>query len=221
MSEDTQNRGMDYNSNREFLTIPEYGRNVQKLIKHAKTIEDKEFRQAFVERIVGLMQQMHPQNGNLEDYREKLWKHVFKIADYELDVDPPGGEKPTREESDRRPEGIPYPVVEAKYRHYGHNVQQLIKKALSMPEGPKREGFTQAIASYMKLAYKTWNKEHYVSDEIVKADIVSLSNGELHIAEDKNINLLTNSNRKRKRPTNNSGGGGGHKRGRGGYRRKK
>ena len=74
MSEDTQNRGMDYNSNREFLTIPEYGRNVQKLIKHAKTIEDKEFRQAFIERIVSLMQQMHPQNGNLEDYLLKLVK---------------------------------------------------------------------------------------------------------------------------------------------------
>lgn len=192
---DQSNWGMEYNSNRELLVIPEYGRNVQKLINHAKTIEDKGLRQAFTEEIVELMQQMNPQGGNIDDYKTRLWKHVFLIADYELDVDPPKGERPTREEHEKKPDAVPYPVLEARYRHYGHNVQELIKKAISMPEGKKREGFTASIAAYMKLAYKTWNREHYVSDDVIKADLKKLSKGELSIDEDKEIEFLANPSR--------------------------
>jgi hypothetical protein len=225
-----QGKGMEYNSNRELLVIPEYGRNVQKLINHAKTIENKEERQLFVERIVRLMQQMHPQSGNIDDYRERLWKHVFYIADFELDVDPPMGKKPTREEIRKKPEAIPYPIKEAKFRHYGHNVQQLIKKALSMAEGAKREGFAAAIAAYMKLAYKTWNKEHYVSDDIIKSDIASLSNGGIKLDDDAGIDFLSSPNKRRssssssssRRSSSSNGSGGGHKRGsRSNYRRKR
>jgi len=68
-------------------------------------------------------------------------------------------------------------------RHYGNSVHALIQKAIEMPEGPKREGFVEVIASYMKLAYKTWNKEHYVSDDIVKEDLEILSNGQLLLHE--------------------------------------
>lgn len=219
-----QGKGMEYNSNRELLIIPEYGRNVQKLINHAKAIENQEERQLFVERVVKLMQQMHPQSGNIDDYRERLWKHVFYIADFDLDVEPPMGKKPTKEESEKKPEVIPYPVKEAKYRHYGHNVQQLIKKALSMPEGPKRDGFAAAIAAYMKLAYRTWNKEHYVSDEVIKADIVSLSNGVIKLEENAGIDFLSTPNKRRsssRRSGSTSNSGGGHKRGGRNYRRKR
>ncbi len=195
---------MEYNSARETLIIPEYGRNVQKLISHAKEIENDEERQAFVERIVDLMMQMHPQNKNLDDYREKLWKHVFRIADYELDVTPPGGEKPTPEDRVKRPEQVPYPSSEAKYRHYGNNVQRLIKKATSMEDGPKKSGFANVIASYMKLAYRTWNKEHYVSDEVIKGDLENLSKGELEVMESASLDNLSNANRRRKRNDNRS-----------------
>lgn len=222
---DPNNIGMEYNSNREDLTIPEYGRNVQKLINHAKTIEDKAMRQAFVEKVLDLMQQMHPQSRSIDDYRERLWKHVFRIGAYELDVEWPYGEKPTKEESEKRPDAIPYPVMEAKYRHYGHNVQELIKRALEMPEGPKRDGFAATIGSYMKLAYKTWNKEHYVSDETIKDDLERLSGGKITMAEDETIENLTkgnNNNRRRSNSNNNNNKRGGRsKGGRSNYRRKR
>lgn len=70
-----------------------------------------------------------------------------------------------------------------RFRHYGASVQKLIEKAIEMPEGPKKEGLVEVIASYMKLAYKTWNKEHYVSDDIVKEDLIHLSNGKLELHE--------------------------------------
>jgi len=206
---------MEYNSQKEDLVIPEYGRNVQQLIRHARTIDDPKYRQVFVERVVDLMMQMNPHSRNMDDYRDKLWKHVFQIAEYQLEVDPPNGERPTREDMIKRPDMIPYPVSEARYRHYGHNVQELIKKAIDMPEGPKRDGFVATIAAYMKLAYRTWNKEHYVSDDIIRNDLRSLSKGKLQITDDQEIENLTdqggsnnNNNRRRggsNKKNNNSG----------------
>lgn len=198
---------MNYNSERDNLIIPEYGRHVQNLVEEAKQIEDSAERQVFVAKIVDLMMQIHPQSRNVEDYIDKLWKHVFRISKYELEeVVPPNGKVPTEEDAAKRPEMINYPESEAKFRHYGHNVQHLIKKAIEMPEGPKRDGFVAVIASYMKLAYRTWNKEHFVSDEVVKSDLESLSNGKLVLREELMQESNNNNNRRRKRPTNNTGG---------------
>lgn len=224
---------MIYNSAKEPLVMPEYGRHVQLLVDYCKTIEDKAYRQRFARRIVYLMMQMQPQNKTMEDYQEKLWKHLFRIADFELEVDTPEGiVKPTPDKAHVKPDMIPYPTIEAKYRHYGHNVQTMIKEAIAMEEEGKREGFTAAIAAYMKLAYKTWNKEHYVSDDVIKADLEKLSGGKLSIHEDQALeNLVTkdnignnnNNNNNRRRPggggKRSSNYGGGRGRGRSGGRR--
>ncbi len=182
---------MEYNSNKEELIIPEYGRNVQNMIRYARAIPNREERQHFVEQVVALMMQMHPQNRNLEDYRDKLWKHVFRIAEYDLDVLPPNGEIPSPESRVKRPDRVPYPIKESKYRHYGHNVQKLIDKAISMEEGPKKDGFVHVIGSYMKLAYKTWNREHYVSDDIILDDLEALSKGKLKMIDDVSLDNLS------------------------------
>lgn len=213
---------MEYNSSRETLIIPEYGRHVQLLIDHAKKLDDDKLRQQFVEQVVDLMMQMHPQNRNLDDYREKLWKHVYRIAKYDLDVTPPDGKKFTKEELTKKPDPIPYPYKEAKYRHYGFNVQRLIKRAIEMEEGPKKQGFVKVIGSYMKLAYKTWNKEHYVSDDVIKQDLESLSKGVLTLDDNISLDNLSNANRRRKRPSNNgSNNNGGHNKGRNNRGRKR
>ncbi len=211
---------MTYNSARDELIIPEYGRNVQTLIRHARAIDDPEKRQAFVEQVVHLMMQMHPQNRNLDDYRTKMWKHVFRIGEYNLpDVLPPNGIIPTPEDARKRPDRIPYPHKETRFRHYGHNVQTLIKRAIEMEEGPIKDGFVQVIGSYMKLAYRTWNKEHYVSDDIIVQDLESLSEGKLKLVEDASLDGLTQANRKRKRnAVSNKGGHNG--KGRDNYRRR-
>ncbi len=185
---------MEYNSNKEELIIPEYGRNIQGMIRYAREIPDRATRQRFIEQIVILMMQMHPQNRNLEDYRDKMWKHVFRIAEYNLDVMPPNGDIPKPEDSRKRPEKVPYPIRETKFRHYGHNVQKLVARALQMEEGPKKEGFVQVIGSYMKLAYKTWNREHYVSDDTIINDLEHLSGGKLMVTEDASLDNLSRGN---------------------------
>lgn len=182
---------MEYNSRKEELVIPEYGRNVQAMIRFAREVPDRVARQRYIEQIVALMMQMHPQNRNLDDYREKMWKHVFRIAEYKIDVMPPNGEIPKPEDSRKRPDKVPYPTKETKFRHYGHNVQRLVAKALQMEDGPKKEGFVQVIGSYMKLAYKTWNREHYVSDDIIIEDLEHLSGGKLKMMEDAYLDNLS------------------------------
>ena len=174
-----------YNTESADIQFPEYGRSIQEMIQHAKTIDSPLGRQKTVEEIVGLMITLSPTNPNrnIDDFKEKLWNHVFVIANYELDVIPPPGIVIVREEDRPKPEPLGYPASSTRKRHYGSSVHALIQKAIEMPEGSKREGFVEVIASYMKLAYKTWNKEHYVSDDIVKEDLEILSNGQLVLHE--------------------------------------
>lgn len=181
---------LEYNSQRENLTISEHGRHVQKLINHAKTIEDREKRQSFVESVVNLMHQMNPQTKNVAEYKERLWKHAFRIANYDLDVTPPAGVIVTPPTPEDRKSKLGYPLMEKRFRHYGHNVQELVRKALTMEAGEKRDAFVEIIGSYMKLAYRTWNREHYVNDEIIMDDLRALSKGELAMSEDMKFNNL-------------------------------
>ena len=191
--------GLEYNSSRENLTISEYGRHVQKLIKHAKTIEDKEERQAFVEAIIDLMHQMNPQNKNVVEYRLRLWRHLYRIADYDIDITPPEEVSKSRPEENNNNVRMHYPQSEFRFRHYGNTIQLMIEKAKEMEDEDKKKAFTEVIASYMKLAYRTWNREHYVNDEIIKGDLVKLSKGALKLEEDYSIGNVAPSKRPQSR----------------------
>lgn len=184
---------MKYNSRLEPLIMPEYGRNVQQLVQFAKTIPDKDQRQAAIEEILNMILHLYPQSKNVEDYKDKLWTHIYQIAEFDLDVTPPNGIIPTPEDVFKKPEKVPYPTINTKFRHYGNNVQQLIKKAVALEPGPVRDGFVQVIGAYMKLAYKTWNREHYVSDDMIKEDLAALSNNQLTLEDNSSIDHLSNS----------------------------
>lgn len=210
---------MTYNSAKEDLIIPEYGRHVQLLVEYAKTLEDDDLRQRLAERIIVLMTQIIPQNRNMEDYRGKLWRHLFRISGPDLRVTPPADIVIPEDVSGKfYPEQVAYPSSEPRYRHYGHYVQSMIRKAIAMEHGPKRDGFVAAIAAYMKLAYKTWNRDHYVSDETIKADLVTLSKGALSLPDNLALENLVAAapynRRKGVQPPNvgNGSGGGGGKR---------
>ncbi|MCB0685040.1 MAG: DUF4290 domain-containing protein [Saprospiraceae bacterium] len=183
----------EYNSQRDILIIPEYGRHIQKMIDFAKTIEDPGKRQRTAEAIVDLMNQMVPQGKQEEDYTDKLWKHFFRIADYEIDVTPPSGQKPEKHEIKRDLDSLPYSQSDLKYRHYGKNVNTMIARAMEMEDGPIKDGFIHTIASYMKLAYKNWNKDHYVSDDNIVTDITMMSHNQLNLPDGSNLDLLGNS----------------------------
>jgi hypothetical protein len=186
--------GLEYNSTRDKLLFSEYGRCVQKLVQHARTVENPEERQRVVEEIVELINQLNPQTKNVLEYKQKLWRHVFKMADYDLDVVHPFGDRPTEEDNSFKPAKVPYPQHEFNWRHYGYNIRVMIDKALKMEEGPVKQGFVETILSYMKLSYRTWNKEHFVSDDIIISDLAVMSGNKLSVDEDHTIQVVTKPN---------------------------
>lgn len=181
---------MEYNSERVPLTISEYGRSVQELVDYAKKIENLEEKQAFFNEIVELILRMKVNGKKSIEYKEKIWRHIFKIGKYEMEgIIMPNGEIPQPKKPHFKPPRVDYPTSEKRFRHYGHNVQSLIKKAIEMEDGPKKDDFIVVIASFMKLAYITWNPEHYMNENMIRMDLETLSDGKLSIP--KNVSLYT------------------------------
>ncbi|MCU0334377.1 MAG: DUF4290 domain-containing protein [Chitinophagaceae bacterium] len=168
---------MDYNTARGSLLMREYGRYVQKMVAHIMTIEDRAKRQRNAEAIVELMGFLNPQLKQVEDYKHKLWDHLFVMSEFQLDVDSPYG-KPSAEEYHARPAPLPYPKHRLKYNHLGKNLEKLIDKAMAETDAEKKSGFAHTIAHYMKLAYSTWHKE-LVHDDGIRQELDAITNGEL------------------------------------------
>lgn len=168
---------MEYNTTRNHLTIREYGRHIQKMAEYVLTIEDREKRQKNAEALVELMGFLNPQLKNVEDFRHKLWDHLFLITDFKLEVDSPYP-IPTRETLRPTPDPLPYPKRYPKYNHLGKNIEIVIDKALSEEDPEKRQGFANSIAYYMKLTYSNWHKE-LVHDDNIQTELSSITQGEL------------------------------------------
>lgn len=194
---------MPYNTQRAGLIMREYGRNVQYLVDYAVTIKDDEVRNKLVQDIIELMGTMNPTLRNVEDFRHKLWDHLFMISDFKLKAESPYP-IPSRETLKRRNIQMRYPRSRIQFAHYGKNVETLIRKAIEMEDPDMRQEFTQVIGNYMKLVYQNWNHEG-VSDDIIKTDIKFLSDGALSLDEDINLDSLTRSNNYR-RQTGQGGG---------------
>ncbi|MBA3900042.1 MAG: DUF4290 domain-containing protein, partial [Bacteroidetes bacterium] len=169
---------LEYNTERPHLIIPEYGRNIKKMIDHAISIEDRELRNKIATSIITVMGQLNPHLRDITDFTHKLWDHLFIISDFKLDVDSPYP-KPTKETFSGKPESIKYPKKDIKYLHYGKNVELMIEKVISMEDGQEKSAFTEAIANTMKRFYIQWNQES-VSDEVIFAHLKVLSKGKLN-----------------------------------------
>lgn len=168
---------MEYNTIRNYLTMREYGRHVQRMIEHVQTIEDPERRQRNAQAVIELMGFLNPHLKNVEDFRHKLWDHLFLIADFKLDVKSPYP-IPTRETLKAKPHPLPYPKRHPKYSHLGKNLELVVNKALQEENPEKKLGFANAIAYYMKLAYNTWHKE-LVYDDAIQSELDTITDGKL------------------------------------------
>lgn len=168
---------MEYNTTRNHLVIREYGRHIQKMVEYLLTLEDREKRQRNAYALIELMGFLNPHLKNVEDFRHKLWDHLFLISDFKLDVESPYP-IPTRETLKARPNPLPYPKRYPKYNHLGKNIEIVIDKALKEEDGEKRQGFANAIAYYMKLTYSNWHKE-LVHDDNIQTELAAITQGEL------------------------------------------
>jgi hypothetical protein len=168
---------MEYNTTRNHLIMKEYGRHIQKMVEYLLSIKDKEERQRNAYAVIELMGFLNPHLKNVEDFRHKLWDHLFLISNFELDVESPYP-IPTRETLKARPERLRYPKRYPKFNHLGKNIEVVIDKALKEENPEKKQGFANAIAYYMKLAYSNWHKE-LVHDENIQSELNNMTQGEL------------------------------------------
>lgn len=172
---------MDYNTSRNKLVISEYGRNVQKMVDYAVSLEDRDQRTRLATLIVNVMAQLNPAIREMNDYKQKLWDHLHIISGFRLDVDAPYP-PPTPETLERRPERLPYRSNGIRYRHYGKNIENLIATIIEMEEGPKKEQLVIMLANQLKKLYLNWNRES-VTDEVIAAHLWDLSDGHLMLPE--------------------------------------
>jgi hypothetical protein len=174
---------LEYNSERPFMIIPEYGRHVQKLIDHCMTLESKEERNIMARAIVDVMGNLQPHLRDVPDFKHKLWDQLFIMSDFNLDAESPYP-TPSKEELQEKPEPLEYPKSASKYRYYGTNMQTMIDVALSWEEGELKEALVFTIANHMKKCYLNWNKDT-VDDVIIFNHLFDLSKGKIDLRESK------------------------------------
>lgn len=178
--------------------MPEYGRIIQQLVERCKEVSDKEERNEMAMAIIDFMGQRNPQLRDEENYKHKLWDHLYILANHDLDVDSPYP-FPTKEELAEKPKRMEYPKLQGDFKFYGKSILQLIEKAIELEAGDEKEALIEVIANNMKKSYNVYNKEH-VTDDVIFRHLKELSQNRLDLTgieslEKSKIYYATNNNR--------------------------
>jgi hypothetical protein len=172
---------MDYNTQRKKLPMPEYGRNIQNMVDHLFTIEDREKRNQSAQALIDVMGNLYPYLRDVAEYKHKLWDHLAIMSNFQLDIDSPY-EPPSPEILAEKPHRVPYNQHDIRLRHYGLITKKLIEVAVDM-EGEEQKILIEQIANQMKKLYMTWNKDS-VEDEKIFLDLEEISENKLKVSRD-------------------------------------
>lgn len=187
---------MKYNTQKEKLVLPDYGRNIQNMVDHCMTIEDKEERTKCANAVVDIMGNMFPHLRDVNDFKHILWDHIAIMSDFKLDIVYPF-EVITKEELYTKPNKLEYSRPSMKYRHYGNILEKMILIAADMEDGGEKDQLISQIASQMKKSYTEWNKE--ADDDKIIEDLDELSQGKIKLDSNYTIiNISTSKGTKRK-----------------------
>ena len=174
---------LEYNTIREELIIPEYGRHIQKMINYASTRESKEERNKLANSIISVMGNLQPHLRDVPDFQHKLWDQLFIMSDFKLDADSPF-EKPSKEVLNAKPDPLSYPQNFPKYRFYGNNIKIMIDEAVKWDAGEMKEALVLTIANHMKKCFLNWNKDS-VKDQVIFDHLYELSDSKIDIRDSK------------------------------------
>ncbi|HKJ43079.1 MAG TPA: DUF4290 domain-containing protein [Sunxiuqinia sp.] len=168
---------MDYNSNRKKLPLPEYGRNIQNMVDHVMTIEDRDERNLAAKTIIDIMGNLYPYLRDINDFKHKLWDHLAIMSDFQLDIEYPY-DPPRPETFQEPPKKIPYASNHIKLRHYGKTLELMVDRAAEYESGEEKEILITLLANHMKKCFLAWNKDA-VDDEKIYQDLELLSHGRI------------------------------------------
>ncbi len=172
-------KGLDYNTQREKLLMPEYGREIQKMVDHAVSLPTKEERQRCAETIVRLMESKNPQVQDSANAEQALWDHLYLMSRKQLDIDWPF-DVSEAEKILSKPEPMEHPTGGARMRHYGRLIEELFEKLKTMPEGEERDELVRLTANQMKRNLAAWGHGS-VDDEKVADDLARFTDGKIQI----------------------------------------
>ena len=170
---------LEYNSDREDLIIPEYGRHIHKMVNQAIECDNKDERNNMAKAIIGVMGNLNPHLRDVPDFQHKLWDQLFIMSQFQLDVDSPYP-KPSKEIFEQKPEKLNYPQNHPKYRFYGNNIKKMIDVAVSWEDGEMKSQLVYVIANHMKKCFLNWNKDT-VEDSVIYEHLFELSNGKISL----------------------------------------
>ena len=170
---------LEYNSDREDLIIPEYGRHIHKMVNQAIECNNKDERNNMAKAIIGVMGNLNPHLRDVPDFQHKLWDQLFIMSQFQLDVDSPYP-KPSKEIFEQKPEKLNYPQNHPKYRFYGNNIKKMIDVAVSWEDGEMKSQLVYVIANHMKKCFLNWNKDT-VEDSVIYEHLFELSNGKISL----------------------------------------
>lgn len=168
---------LEYNTTRGKLILPEYGRNVQNMISHAMELENREERNRAAQAIIEVMGQLNPHLRDVDDYRHKLWTHLFVMSDFKLEVDSPY-DIPKLETLNEKPKLIDYPKSSIKYGHYGNYTQAILEASIETTEPKEKEYLKNSMANFMKRQYLSHNNDA-VENNVIAENLKELSKGYL------------------------------------------
>lgn len=172
---------LEYNTHREKMTLPEYGRLVQKLVEEVKQIPDREKRSQQAKAVVRVMEILNPSIHQQENWERTLWDNLHIIAGYELDIDAPYP-APQKSVIEAAPQVVPVQKKPIKATHYGRNIESIIELIAGREDGEEKTAMIRDLAIYMRTQYLIWNKDS-VSDQTIFQDIEKLSDGRIKVPE--------------------------------------
>jgi len=173
---------MEYSTSRNKLILPEYGRNIQKMVEWASKIEDKTERNLAAQEIINIMGTMNPHLRDINDFKHKLWDQLMLMSDFKIDIDSPYP-IPEKEFFEEKPKTVEYTGGRFKYKYLGRIMQKLVVAATEIEDGEKKAELVKIITNHMKKSYLIWNKD-IVEDQVIFDKLKELSDGKLEVEKD-------------------------------------
>lgn len=193
-------KGLDYNTQREQLVLPEYGREIQSMVDYAVKLPNRHDRQRAAETIVTIMDRMNPAGRDSQDHKQKLWDHLALMSDFKLDIDYPYDVQQAHEIK-QKPQPLAYPMKRIPVKHYGDLVFQLFKKLKDMPAGKQRDDLARMTANQMKRDLTMWSHGSNDNEKVVD-DLARFTDGKIQLDPSKvkaQVALPKENEKKRKR----------------------
>ncbi|MEG0794890.1 MAG: DUF4290 domain-containing protein [Odoribacter sp.] len=191
----------EYNTQKKKLLLPEYGRNIQKMVNYLLTLDDREERTRAAKTVIDVMGNLYPHLRDVPDFRHKLWDHLAIMSEFKLDIETPYP-LPSLEELQQKPERVPYGGCRIKYKHYGKLVEKLIEEIRQQEDPEQKRALIVLTANHMKKSYLTWNKDS-VEDEQIYKDINTLYGSTLIMPEGMTLSNSKDLLQKKSKPSSN------------------